>query len=75
MNLSDQRHSYNFKSFISHFLQWKWLVIALFVGSILNLVNQWEGIVAGTGVIDISKLIVTYVVPYLVSSFSAWLAN
>ncbi|MBE0473235.1 nitrate/nitrite transporter NrtS [Rhodoferax sp.] len=46
------------------------LRIALVVGSILNLVNQGDAILAGTGVSWI-HMALNYLVPYCVASYSA----
>ncbi len=46
------------------------LRIALVVGSILNLVNQGDAILAGTGVSWI-HVALNYLVPYCVASYSA----
>jgi hypothetical protein len=59
---------------VNHFLQWRWFIVAAIVGTALNLINQWEGIVGAAG-IDYPKLILTYLVPYWVSSISAWQAK
>jgi len=46
-------------------------MVALFVGSILNLINQHDAIMAMAN-IDYLKTALTYLVPYFVSSLSAW---
>lgn len=46
------------------------LRIALLVGSVLNLVNQGEAILAGSGVSWL-HLVLNYAVPYCVASYSA----
>ena len=46
------------------------LVIALIVGTILNLINQGDVLVAGAA-LDMVKLLLTYVVPYCVSTYGA----
>jgi hypothetical protein len=46
------------------------LAVALVVGSILNLINQGDRLFAGQP-IDIAKLVLTYLVPYLVSTYGA----
>jgi len=46
------------------------LKVALVVGSILNLVNQGEHVVRG-GAIDWFHLIMNFLVPYCVSTYSA----
>jgi hypothetical protein len=50
----------------NQFLRWRWFIIAAIVGTLLNLINQWEALM-GTAAPDEQKLIMTYVVPYLVS--------
>jgi hypothetical protein len=42
---------------------------AIIVGTILNLINQWEALF-GDSSIEWRSLLLTYLVPYLVSSFS-----
>ncbi|MDB2705561.1 nitrate/nitrite transporter NrtS [Pseudomonadota bacterium] len=64
---------FKFKRLLNHFLQWKWFVVALVVGSILNLINQPDALF-GEQSVHYPKLILTYCVPYLVSSISAWCA-
>jgi hypothetical protein len=46
------------------------LWVALVVGTILNLINQGDALVAGQR-LDIAKLMLTYAVPYLVSTYGA----
>lgn len=46
------------------------LKIAVVVGTILNLINQWEGFV-GTALLAPLQLALTYCVPFLVSGFAA----
>jgi hypothetical protein len=46
------------------------LWVALIVGTILNLINQGDALVAGRP-LDIVKLVLTYIVPYLVSTYGA----
>ena len=59
---------------VNHFLKWRWFIVAAIVGTALNLINQWEGI-TGSVAIDYPKLMLTYTVPYLVSSISGWQAK
>lgn len=66
-----QPQTYKCKKLINHFLQLKWLMVALVVGSILNLINQYEAIISEQS-IQYSKVALTYLVPYFVSSVSAW---
>lgn len=49
------------------------LMVALIVGSILNLINQFDAIF-GDSSINLFKLCLTYTVPYLVSWFSSTMA-
>ena len=44
------------------------LWVALIVGTILNLINQGDALLAGHR-LDFTKLALTYVVPYLVSTY------
>lgn len=46
------------------------LVVALTVGTILNLINQGDALVTGA-VLDLTKLLLTYLVPYSVSTYGA----
>ena len=46
------------------------LWVALVVGTILNLINQGDALLAGHR-LDFTKLALTYVVPYLVSTYGA----
>jgi len=45
-------------------------VVALVVGTILNLINQGDALVTGMS-IDVVKLLLTYLVPYCVSTYGA----
>lgn len=47
------------------------LAVAAVVGTLLNCVNQGEALLGGAGV-SIPKLLLTYAIPYLVSTYSAW---
>lgn len=49
------------------------LKIALVVGTLLNGINQGDRFFGG-GDLDWIKLVLTYVVPFCVSSFGAWSA-
>jgi len=44
--------------------------VALVVGTILNSINQGDAILAGRSV-SVGKLVLTYLVPYLVSTHGA----
>ena len=46
------------------------LWVALVVGTILNLINQGDTLLAGHR-LDFAKLALTYAVPYLVSTYGA----
>lgn len=46
------------------------IVVALVVGTLLCLINQWQAIAHGTVPIDWFKVVLTYIVPYAVSSYS-----
>lgn len=46
------------------------LVIALVVGTILNLINQGDALVSGAAP-SWPKIALTYIVPYLVSTYGA----
>lgn len=56
---------------MNHFLHWKWFMVAVIVGSVLNVINQFEAL-QGLSSVNYLKLVVTYLVPYCVSSISAW---
>lgn len=45
-------------------------VVALIVGTILNLINQGDALLNGT-VINVTKIILTYMVPYCVATYGA----
>ena len=45
-------------------------VVALVVGTALNLINQGDALVAG-GPIDLVKAVLTYIVPYCVATYGA----
>ena len=46
------------------------LVVALIVGTVLNLINQGDAMLSGVP-IDLTKLLLTYLVPYFVSTDGA----
>ena len=46
------------------------LWVALVVGTILNLINQGDTLVSGQR-LDLAKLALTYIVPYVVSTYGA----
>jgi hypothetical protein len=45
-------------------------IVALIVGTILNLINQGDALLAGNS-LDLPKLLLTYLVPYCVSTYGA----
>jgi methyl-accepting chemotaxis protein len=57
---------------LKHFLHYRWFLVALIVGTILNLINQYELVFSADKSVQWPKVMMTYVVPYLVSSISAW---
>ena len=46
------------------------LLVAAVVGTVLNLINQGDALVAGGG-LSLLKIALTYVVPYCVSTYGA----
>ncbi|WP_419904810.1 methyl-accepting chemotaxis protein [Kiloniella sp.] len=50
------------------------VIVALTAGTILTVINQWEA-VFGEDLLDIPKVILTYCVPYMVSSVSSLIAT
>lgn len=46
------------------------LGVAVVVGSALNLINQGD-VLFGDGTVDHGKIVLTYVVPYLVATYGA----
>ncbi len=50
------------------------VIVALTAGTILTVINQWEA-VFGEVLLDIPKVILTYCVPYVVSSVSSLIAT
>lgn|GEM_PF-3001122 len=62
-------------------MEWLWLslsggvprrsaYVALVVGTILNVINQGDALLAGAA-LDPTKLVLTYMVPYLVATYGA----
>ena len=49
------------------------LIVALVVGAVLNLINQGDAIVSGAPV-QLGKLMLTFTVPFMVSSYGSWSA-
>ncbi|WP_350339242.1 nitrate/nitrite transporter NrtS [Zhongshania sp. BJYM1] len=61
------------ESAVKHFLRGRWFFVALIVGSLLNLINNFDYVLlADWDKVDATKVALTYIVPYLVSSISAW---
>ncbi len=46
------------------------LIVAMIIGTLLNLINQGDAILAG-GPIVVWKIVLTYVVPYCVATYGA----
>ncbi|MEH6467793.1 MAG: nitrate/nitrite transporter NrtS [Porticoccus sp.] len=57
---------------MNFFLQKHFFIIALVVGTLLNLINQGDVILSGDKLSYI-KISLTYCVPYAVASMSSWL--
>jgi purine-cytosine permease-like protein len=57
---------------VNYFLQKHVLIIALVVGTLLNLINQGDVILSGEK-LNYMKISLTYCVPYVVASISSWL--
>jgi hypothetical protein len=55
---------------LSHGTQGRALKLAVIVGTILLLINQWEACI-GYKPIDWAKAVLTYIVPYLVSVYTS----
>ena len=53
------------------FLQKHFFIIALVVGTLLNLINQGDALLLG-GELNYLKIALTYCVPYIVASVSSW---
>lgn len=49
------------------------LAVAILVGTILNLINQGDRLMAGEA-LNWGKIAMTFAVPFLVASFGAWSA-
>lgn len=48
---------------------WRAIAVAAIVGTILTLINQWDALVLLR--VDIVKMVLTYLVPFCVSVYSA----
>ena len=46
------------------------LIVSIVVGSILNLINQGD-VLFGTEPLNIAKIVLTYIVPYVVATYGA----
>ena len=61
------------KSFLAYAFQRQLVLrsakIALVVGTVLTLINQYDALLVGR--VDVFKLALTYLVPYCVSTYSA----
>ena len=55
---------------ISHGTPWRAAKLAAAVGTLLVLINQWQA-VTGTASMDWLKVVLTYCVPYLVSTYTS----
>lgn len=62
------RGAYEFA--VSHGTPWRAAKLAVVVGTLLVLINQWEA-VTGFASIDWLKVVLTYCVPYLVSTYTS----
>ncbi len=49
------------------------LVVAILVGMVLNLINQGDRLTTGEP-LHWGKIVLTFIVPFLVASFGAWSA-
>jgi hypothetical protein len=47
------------------------LIVAVIVGAILNAINQGDVVLQHPAALDLTKLILTFIVPYLVSTYGA----
>lgn len=52
---------------------WRSLLVALVVGTALNLINQGDALLSGHGIVP-WKIALTYCVPFLVASFGSYSA-
>lgn len=46
------------------------LIVAVIVGTMLNLINQGDALIGG-GEINVTKILLTYAVPYCVATYGA----
>ncbi len=49
------------------------IVVMIIVGTVLNLINQGDALLHGAP-LNVAKLLLTYVVPFCVSTYGAWSA-
>ncbi len=49
------------------------VVVMIVVGSVLNLINQGEALLHGAP-LNVAKLLLTYIVPFCVSTYGTWSA-
>jgi hypothetical protein len=47
------------------------LIVAAVIGSILNAINQGDALLLHPASVNLTKLILTFIVPYLVSTYGA----
>jgi hypothetical protein len=62
------RHVWSYS--ISNGVPRRSLIVALVVGTIVNLINQGDAMVVGAS-LDITKLLATYIVSYFVGTYGA----
>jgi len=55
---------------VSDGVPWRSFVVAVIVGTILNLINQGDALLSG-GPLNFTKIILTFVVPYCVATYGA----
>lgn len=47
------------------------LAVAVVVGTLLNLINQGDALLSGWSHLDLTKILLTYAIPYCVASYGA----
>lgn len=55
---------------ISHGVPKRSFIVALVVGTVLNLINQGDALLSGTS-LDWTKIVLTFAVPYCVATYGA----
>ena len=55
---------------VSDGVPWRSFVVAVIVGTILNLINQGDALLSGAH-LNFTKIILTFVVPYCVATYGA----